>query len=57
MFHIENKKTKVIVKRKGVDFQWLHDSMSKEFPGCYVASELSNRFPLSSEHKRKALRR
>lgn len=36
LFHIELKKSKNIMKRKALDFQWLRDSLVKEFPGCFI---------------------
>jgi hypothetical protein len=35
-FHIEVKKFKNLVKRKALDFQWLRDTICKEYQGSYV---------------------
>lgn len=52
LFLIEMKKFKTTVKRKAIDFQWLHDILAREFPGAYVASVVTQIAPIARANEK-----
>jgi hypothetical protein len=52
LFLIEMKKFKTTVKRKAIDFQWLHDILAREFPGAYVVSLVTKIAPIARANEK-----